>query len=316
MPVEGIRDASRRMVRELGFLKPTLAGTALSASAVHAIVEIGRGHSMDAKALGVLLLLEKSTVSRLLAGLCAQGLVQQSVDERDGRRRLLLLTDEGRKMQSKINAFASDQVERALTLMGPLEGEQVSRGLAAYAAALARLREERLDPAPTNHREAAVREGYVPGLTARIIEMHGNYYSIAHGFDHVFEARVAEGLGGFLPRLSSARNGIWHASLNGRIVGSVAIDGEDLDDAAHLRWFITDDLARGTGVGRKLLSEALLFCDRSGFARTRLWTFRGLDAARHLYEANGFTLIDEFEGRQWGRPMREQIFERERPEGA
>ena len=60
MPVEGIRDASRRMVRELGFLKPTLAGTALSASAVHAIVEIGRGHSMDAKALGVLLLLARA----------------------------------------------------------------------------------------------------------------------------------------------------------------------------------------------------------------------------------------------------------------
>ncbi|WP_342212198.1 hypothetical protein [Roseitalea porphyridii] len=45
-----IRDASRRLVRELGFMQATLAGTDLSPSAVHAIIEIGLG-AVSARAI-------------------------------------------------------------------------------------------------------------------------------------------------------------------------------------------------------------------------------------------------------------------------
>ncbi len=41
-----------------------------------------------------------------------------------------------------------------------------------------------------------------------------------------------------------------------------------------------------------------------------LWTFRGLDAARRLYEANGFALVEEQPGRQWGEEVIEQRFVR------
>lgn len=39
--LSNIRASSRRLVRELGFLNSTLADTRYSASAVHAIIEIG-----------------------------------------------------------------------------------------------------------------------------------------------------------------------------------------------------------------------------------------------------------------------------------
>ena len=39
-------------------------------------------------------------------------------------------------------------------------------------------------------------------------------------------------------------------------------------------------------------------------------TFRGLDAARKLYEAYGFALAEEWPGRQWGKQMFEQRFVR------
>ncbi len=65
--------------------------------------------------------------------------------------------------------------------------------------------------------------------------------------------------------------------MNGRIVGSVAIDGEDLAPGeAHLRWFILDDGCRGHGVGKKLLTEAMRFCDSLGFSAVHLWTFNSL----------------------------------------
>ncbi len=48
------------------------------------------------------------------------------------------------------------------------------------------------------------------------------------------------------------------------MVGSVAIDGEDLgNNEAHLRWFILDDACRGTGIGRQLLACAMQFAINS-----------------------------------------------------
>lgn len=63
-----------------------------------------------------------------------------------------------------------------------------------------------------------------------------------------------------------------------------------------MRWFILDDSCRGTGIGRRLLSEAMAFCDSRQFSAVQLWTFKGLDAARKLYESFGFTLIREWQG--------------------
>jgi GNAT superfamily N-acetyltransferase len=92
---------------------------------------------------------------------------------------------------------------------------------------------------------------------------------------------------------------------------SVAIDGSQAAQAAaRLRWFITSDAVRGQGVGRQLLDQALRFCDGRGYRRVQLWTFAGLDAARHLYESRGFRLVLERPGAQWGAVVQEQRFER------
>jgi len=39
---------------------------------------------------------------------------------------------------------------------------------------------------------------------------------------------------------------------------------------------------------------------------------KGLDAARHLYEREGFLLAEEYAGAQWGVSLMEQRFVRER----
>ncbi|MCS5873483.1 GNAT family N-acetyltransferase [Klebsiella pneumoniae subsp. pneumoniae] len=45
------------------------------------------------------------------------------------------------------------------------------------------------------------------------------------------------------------------------------MDGEDLgQQETHLRWFILDDSCRGSGIGRRLLSEAMAFCDSRQFS--------------------------------------------------
>ena len=155
---------------------------------------------------------------------------------------------------------------------------------------------------------------YRPGLIARVTEMHALYYTRTSGFGERFESVVAAGLAAFCDRLDHADNRIWTAVQDERIVGAIAIDGQDLGDRkAHLRWFILDDSARGFGIGKKLLEAALEFSDRQGFAEIHLWTFRGLAAARHLYETHGFECIEEYAGTQWGSEVMEQHFVRRRP---
>lgn len=83
-------------------------------------------------------------------------------------------------------------------------------------------------------------------------------------------------------------------------MASLAIDGDVNAGIAHLRWFIVDDSLRGSGVGRQLMKQAMQFVDALKFRETYLWTFKGLDSARHLYESFGFVLTSEAEGEQWG----------------
>ncbi|MFC1884918.1 GNAT family N-acetyltransferase [Thermodesulfobacteriota bacterium] len=152
--------------------------------------------------------------------------------------------------------------------------------------------------------------GYVPGSIGRVTEMHAKYYSENWGFDLFFEAKVASGLSEFLGRLDESRDGFWTALSKKRVVGSIAIDGSVAkSDGAHLRWFITDGEWRGHGLGHLLLKKALDFSSGAGHRRIYLWTFFGLDPARHLYEKFGFRLVEEHMGMQWGKEVKEQKFQ-------
>lgn len=151
--------------------------------------------------------------------------------------------------------------------------------------------------------------GYVPGAIGRVAELHATYYSQAWDFGVYFEAKVASELSEFLRRFDPARDGFWTANRSGRVEGSIAIDAARANtEGAHLRWFILSDALRGLGVGNRLMQEAVGFCRQHGYPRVYLWTFQGLDPARHLYEKFGFQLAEEIEGEQWGKRVLEQRF--------
>ena len=156
-----------------------------------------------------------------------------------------------------------------------------------------------------------IREGYSGGCIGRIVEMHARYYSQASGFGLTFEAKVARELAQFCENFERGRDGIWLLECDGQVQGSVCIDASaSTEQGAHLRWFIVGDALRGQGWGRELLARAMAWVDACGYARTYLWTFKGLDAALHLYASQGFALVHEQRGQQWGVSVQEQRFER------
>ena len=301
--VAPIRHHSRRLLRELGVLNSSLPGIGLSSSAAHAIVELGFEDGLTARDLSTHLLLEKSTISRLVKSLIAKGLVRETPDPGDRRAKRLSLTPEGQSRLDQINRLAVSRVSAALERVSPDEREAIRTGLRLYAEALAASRTNSAPPKPT------IRTGYTPGLLGRLVTLHARYYSTLVGFDLPFEAKVAGGIADFLPRLSHPANGTWWVDRDGEIAGGISIDGEDLGEGvAHLRWFILDPVLHGTGLGNTLLETALDHCRAQGFARVDLWTFSGLDAARALYEKHGFRLTEEGPGAQWGKEMKEQKF--------
>jgi DNA-binding MarR family transcriptional regulator len=213
--VDGIRSASRLMVRELGFMQATLAATDYPPSAVHALLEIGAQQRMAASQLAQALGLEKSSVSRMVRKLVEAGELKEAADGEDGRVKQLALTAKGRRTLAAIEAFGRRQVTAALDRMQPPQQQAVSRGLALYAQALQAHRQQEPLPAAS---QMQILHGYRPGCIGRIVEMHARFYARHAGFGAFFESRVASGLAEFAGRLDKPCNQLWTALDGERIV--------------------------------------------------------------------------------------------------
>jgi DNA-binding MarR family transcriptional regulator/GNAT superfamily N-acetyltransferase len=310
-----LREFSRRLVRELGFMRNTLADSGLAPSAVHAIIEIGATPGIQARDLAAILRLDKSNASRQIGRLETLGLIKRRTSSEDGRSSELTLTAAGQKLRRKIDKFATDQVSDALRRLVPEDQQALVRSLALYADALAHGHEHRATRAA--HTESAqMIEGYRPGCIGDIASLHARFYARHAGFGVYFERKVASELAAFAQGLPAPGRALWLVMEGARTLGSLAIDDDGnapgTKRVAHLRWFIIDDALRGTGMGRELMSRAMAFVD-AHYDETYLWTFRSLDAARHLYESFGFELTDEADGDQWGAKVVEQRFVRRRP---
>jgi GNAT superfamily N-acetyltransferase len=150
--------------------------------------------------------------------------------------------------------------------------------------------------------------GYWPGVIRKITELHGVYYHENWGFDISFETQVGRELSEFLRDFRDGRDFFRTAGSGDRFAGSIAIDGKQArSKGARLRWFIVAPEFQRLGIGRRLIREAVRFCREAGYGRIVLWTFKGLDNARALYESEGFRLAAEHDVRQWGNEITEQM---------
>lgn len=302
--IEALRNASRELVRELGFMRTTLADTEFAPSAVHALLEIGNTPGISAKNLAQRLRLDKSSTSRQLARLQAQQLVFRKTDEHDARTSALYLTPHGEQLKQRIDQFATRQVASALQHINLVDQHALVRTLGLYVNALGR-------QIPISGKENLpyIHEGYQPGCIGEIASLHGRFYAKHWGFGSFFEQKVATELSMFCSTLPAQGKALWLYQQHERVLASLAIDGDPASGLAHLRWFIVDESLHGSGIGRQLMTLAMQFVDQH-FHETYLWTFKGLDAARHLYESFGFALLQQHEGSQWGCRVTQQQFRR------
>ena len=154
----------------------------------------------------------------------------------------------------------------------------------------------------------SIRTELRPGDLGAIMYLHGVLYSEEYGLDWTFELYIAQGYAEAAEALTSGKARLWVAEDAGKIVGSVAIV-EHSPDAAQLRWFLVHPRARGQGLGRRLLKEAIEFSRANGDQTIFLWTLSHLDAAIHLYLTCRFQKTEEATHRLWGQTLTEEKYE-------
>jgi GNAT superfamily N-acetyltransferase len=152
-----------------------------------------------------------------------------------------------------------------------------------------------------------LRTELAPGDLGSVVHLHGIVYAREYGFDPTFEAYVAGPLAEFVRR-ASPRERVWIAERDGGLIGSVAVVAAS-PQTAQLRWFLVAPAARGAGLGKRLLHEAIAFAKERGYDAMILWTVRALTAAAHLYRAAGFRKVEEKPGRMWGVEVVEEKYE-------
>ena len=141
-----------------------------------------------------------------------------------------------------------------------------------------------------------------PGDLGWVVKAHGEVYHRQFGWNGEFEALVARIVADYAAEHDPAREAAWIAEVDGRRAGCVFCVAED-EHVAKLRILLVDPVARGLGLGGRLVDECLSFARAAGYRRITLWTNDVLVSARRIYEAAGFELLEEERHRSFGHDL-------------
>jgi putative acetyltransferase len=277
--VAPLRQASRQVVRELGFLDMRMPAVGVTPSEGHVLIELEQEGTLTAAELATRLNLDKSTLSRTLARLRRNGWVEVREGPRDRRRKPLALRPAGKRQLTRIHLHANAQVVRALSLLQSGDRDAVVRGMALYGRALAQVRAQ----ARYVLRPIAAKDD--PEVARVIRTVMAEMGAIGPGYsvhDPEVSAMSRTYRGGRARYLVVVRDG--------RVVGGAGfgpLRGGPKDVAELRKMYVLAD-ARGAGLGRRLLEQLLPAMARAGYRRCYLETLESMVQARRLYESLGF----------------------------
>jgi GNAT superfamily N-acetyltransferase len=138
-----------------------------------------------------------------------------------------------------------------------------------------------------------------------VVQRHGTLYAQEYGWDERFEALVARIVADFVDHFDARRERCWIAERKDETVGCVFLvkHPDSPETMAKLRLLLVEPGARGFGIGKRLVRECTLFARAAGYRKIALWTNSVLDAARHLYQEEGYKLIKQETHQSFGNSL-------------
>jgi DNA-binding MarR family transcriptional regulator/predicted GNAT family acetyltransferase len=294
-----IRRFNRFYTRWVGALDRHHLCSSFSLAEVRVLYELAHGPGMIAREIIQQLGLDAGYLSRMLKRFEGDGLIERRAAP-DGRAAALHLTPAGLALFGELDRKAADRVGEAVAELSDQERMRLTAAMGLIAHLTSK--QDRSEKADVVLREP------VPGDYGWAIEHHGVIYATEFGWGTRFEGLVAELFGKFATHHDPLREHCWIAEVDGKRVGCVFVVARE-EAVAQLRCLLVEPTARGRGVGAALVQECISFARSAGYERMMLWTNKGLDSARKIYESVGFELIDEQPHEDFGVPLIGQNWE-------
>jgi DNA-binding MarR family transcriptional regulator/GNAT superfamily N-acetyltransferase len=292
--VADIRRFNRFYTRYIGVVNSNVLKTDFSLAEARVLYELANRETPTATEVGKTLGLDPAYLSRILRAHLRRGLIARERSAADGRQALLKLTAKGRKAFGTLDTRSRDQVEQMLASL-PAGGP--ARILGAM-----RTIEELLGERPAARVRPYILRPPQPGDMGWVTARHGVIYAQEYGWDETFEGMVAEICGEFVKKFDPKKERCWIAEQDGQNVGSIFLVKKTAT-VAKLRLLVVEPSARGSGIGRRLVTECVRHAQQVGYRKMTLWTQSHLHPARKLYQEAGFQLTKSWAVNSWGKDM-------------
>jgi DNA-binding MarR family transcriptional regulator/GNAT superfamily N-acetyltransferase len=297
--VDAVRAFNRFYTRQIGVLQRGLLHSPYSLIEVRVLYELAHGKNLTATDICSMLGIDAGYLSRILRSFERDDLIGRRRSKRDARQSVLRLTATGRATFAQLDSRQSEEVEKMLSPLAAAAQVKLVQSMNAIEGLLAG--DQARQPAVTLRSHRAGDMGWVMSL-------HGELYDREYAWDARFEALVGEIVVDFLRNYDAKRERCWIAELDGERVGSIFLVKET-SRVAKLRLLLVDPKARGRGVGKLLVQTCVEFARNAGYTKVTLWTNSVLDAARHIYESEGFSLVKSEKHESFGHRLTGQHWE-------
>jgi len=295
-----VRAFNRFYTRLVGALDAGHLQTPYSLTEARVIYELATRGAVTPGELAATLSLDAGYVTRLVGKLAEAGLLTAKRGEADKRSTTLSLTEAGRAAFATLDGATN---ELFAELLAPIDAGRRQE----LHDAMTRLRTILGEPAPPT--PVILRPQRI-GDIGWMVHRQGILYNQQFGWNGDFEALIAGIYSQYHAAPTTPAKDLWVAEQRGQIVGSIFVmPSEGLPGSAQLRMLYVEPATRGQGVGATLVRQAVSFARANGYERMRLWTHTIQQAARRLYAAAGFAIVETIEEDNFGKAMTGEIWE-------
>jgi DNA-binding MarR family transcriptional regulator/ribosomal protein S18 acetylase RimI-like enzyme len=277
--INELRHNARSVVRELGLLNEAYFDIGVTLAERHILLELNNSGLLTMGELANRLLIDKSTISRLISKAVKKGYLRCNIDAQDRRKRFLELTAKGIETLNAFEPIAFKQTQNALLTLNTDQIATVYNGVALYAQGLKssrlQLQGKPVANDPNNNKitlsdiHKQLRElGYVLDLYTKNDE--AELYQI---FKHVVDSGSqfpyeSSSIEAFHQQFINAQSKVYVCrSIAGEVIGGFFLRANFSGRSNHIAnaAYMIKEKYRGQGIGSLLIKGSLLIAKNLGF---------------------------------------------------